>query len=315
MAAHGSKKVIYAALAGNTLIAITKFGAAFYTGSSAMLSEGIHSLVDTGNQGLLLYGIRRSGRPADKKHPFGYGAELYFWAFVVALLIFAVGSGLSLYEGIHKVLHPEPIGNPLINFIVLGLAFCFEGWAWYVALQEFRNTKGQRSYFRAVAESKDPTVFTVLFEDSAAMLGLIVAAVGIGIAYFAQIPWMDGAASIVIGVILGVTAFLLAFETKSLLIGEAAANETEVEITKIVATHPAVTTINELRTLHRGPHEILLAISLDFRNDMIVGQLENVIADLEQHIRERVPQVHRIYIEAQSHKDHLEVEQKLDGDV
>ncbi|WP_319414325.1 cation diffusion facilitator family transporter [uncultured Cohaesibacter sp.] len=313
MAAHGSKKVIYAALAGNTLISITKFIAASITGSSAMLSEGIHSLVDTGNQGLLLYGIRRSNRPADKKHPFGYGAELYFWAFVVALLIFAVGAGLSLYEGIEKVLHPEPIGDPTINFVVLGAAFCFEGWAWFIALREFRNTKGNRSYLKAVTDSKDPTVFTVLFEDSAAMLGLIVAAVGIALSHYLQIPWMDGAASIAIGVILGMTAILLAFETKSLLIGEAASSESEAEIAAIVTAHPAVTMVNELRTMHRGPNEILLALSLDFRNDMIVGQLEHVIADLEKHIRERVPQVHRVYIEAQSYLDHKAVEEQLEA--
>ncbi|WP_319485009.1 cation diffusion facilitator family transporter [uncultured Cohaesibacter sp.] len=315
MASHGSKKVIYAALAGNTLISITKFIAASITGSSAMLSEGIHSLVDTGNQGLLLYGIRRAGRPADSKHPFGYGAELYFWAFVVALLIFAVGSGLSLYEGIEKVMHPEPIGNPTINFVVLGFAFCFEGWAWFVALREFRATKGTRSYLQAVADSKDPTVFTVLFEDSAAMLGLIVAAVGIALSHFLELPWMDGAASIVIGLILGLTAILLAFETKSLLIGEAASSESEAEIAAIISSHPAVTMVNELRTMHRGPNEILLAISLDFRNDMVVGQLEQVIADLERHIRERVPQVHRIYIEAQSYQDHKAVADQLEGAV
>nr|WP_321457092.1 cation diffusion facilitator family transporter [uncultured Cohaesibacter sp.] len=313
MASHGSKKVIFAALAGNTLISITKFFAASITGSSAMLSEGIHSLVDTGNQGLLLYGIKRAARPADEKHPFGYGAELYFWSFVVALLIFAVGAGLSLYEGIEKVLHPEPIGDPTINFVVLGLAFCFEGWAWLVALREFRSTKGKRSYIQAVADSKDPTVFTVLFEDSAAMLGLIVAAVGIALSHYLQIPWMDGAASIVIGLILGMTAVLLAFETKSLLIGEAASTESEAEIAAIIHSHPAVTMVNELRTMHRGPNEILLAMSLDFENDMVVGQLESVIADLERHIRERVPQVYRIYIEAQSYADHKSLEDQIEG--
>ena len=148
MASHGSKKVIYAALAGNTLIAITKFVAAFITGSSAMLSEGIHSLVDTGNQGLLLYGIKRASKPADKKHPFGYGAELYFWSFVVALLIFAVGAGLSIYEGIEKVLHPQPVGDPILNFVILAAAFGFEGWAWMVALGEFRTTKGKLGWIQ-----------------------------------------------------------------------------------------------------------------------------------------------------------------------
>ena len=278
-----------------------------------MLSEGIHSLVDTGNQGLLLYGMKRASKPADKKHPFGYGSELYFWAFVVALLIFAVGAGLSIYEGIHKVLHPSPINDPTINFVVLGAALCFEGWAWWIAFKEFNTTRGKRGWFEAVKESKDPTVFTVLFEDSAAMLGLIVAGVGIAIAYFLNIPWMDGAASIVIGIILAATAFLLAYETKGLLIGEAASDEMEVEISKIVSGHPAVTIVNELRTLHRGPNEVLLTLSLDFENSMIVGQLEKVIADLEGIIRDRFPQVHRIFIEAQSYHDHLAVAETLDG--
>nr|WP_321444537.1 cation diffusion facilitator family transporter [uncultured Cohaesibacter sp.] len=305
--AAGSKKVIYAALAGNALIAITKFIASSITGSSAMMAEGIHSLVDTGNQGLLLYGIRRASQPADKKHPFGYGAELYFWAFVVALLIFAVGAGLSIYEGIHKVLEPTEIADPTINFVVLALAICFEGWAWMVAFKEFSTTKGKKGWVAAVQDSKDPTVFTVLFEDSAAMLGLVVAGIGISIAYYFHIPWMDGAASIVIGIILATTAFLLAYETKGLLIGEAASEELESEITAVVANHPAVTTVNELRTLHRGPNEILLTLSLDFRNDLMVGELEKVIADLETLIRTRFESIHRIFIEAQSYKDHVSV--------
>ncbi len=305
--ASGSKKVIYAALAGNGLIAITKFFAASVTGSSAMLSEGIHSLVDTGNQGLLLYGLKRASRPADKKHPFGYGAELYFWAFVVALLIFAVGAGLSIYEGIQKVLHPHPVSDPTINFVVLGAALVFEGWAWWVALKEFRSTKGKRGWMQAVSDSKDPTVFTVLFEDSAAMLGLIVAGIGIAISYYMNIPWMDGAASIIIGIILAGTAMLLAYETKGLLIGESASIETEEELAQMVTSHPAVTIVNEIRTLHRGPNDVLLALSLDFENSMVVGQLEVVIADLESQIRERFPLIKRIFIEAQSYKDHVEV--------
>jgi cation diffusion facilitator family transporter len=294
-------------LAGNGLIAVTKFFAASITGSSAMLSEGIHSLVDTGNQGLLLYGMKRANRPADKKHPFGYGSELYFWAFVVALLIFAVGAGLSMYEGIQKVLNPHPVSDPTINFVVLGAAIIFEGWAWWVAFREFSTTKGKRGWMQAVKDSKDPTFFTVLFEDSAAMLGLIVAGVGIAISYYMDIPWMDGAASIVIGIILAGTAILLAYETKGLLIGESASAETEEELAQMVTSHPAVTIVNEIRTLHRGPNDVLLTLSLDFENSMVVGQLEVVIADLERQIRERFPLIKRIFIEAQSYKDHVEV--------
>ncbi|MCW2309227.1 cation diffusion facilitator family transporter [Rhodobium gokarnense] len=304
MAAHGSKTVIYAALAGNFLIAVTKFGAAAFTGSSAMLSEGIHSLVDTGNQGLLLYGMKNASQPADEEHPFGYGVELYFWAFVVAILIFAVGSGVSIYEGISKVLEPHPVSNPLVNFIVLGLAFAFEAVAWWVALREFRSTKGKRSYIEAVHESKDPTVFTVLFEDSAAMLGLLVAFLGlVGMQYTGWL-WLDGAASIVIGIILAGTAFLLAFETKGLLIGEAADPQTVAAIERIVEANPTVEQVNEIRTLHRGPNDVLLALSVDFENTLTVGKVEEAVYAMEIAIREAFPVIRRVFIEVQARQHH-----------
>ncbi|MEE8078079.1 MAG: cation diffusion facilitator family transporter, partial [Pseudomonadales bacterium] len=220
--ASGSKKVIYAALAGNSLIALTKFIAASVTGSSAMLSEGIHSMVDTGNQVLLLHGLRRAQLPADRRFPFGHGKEVYFWSFVVAILIFAVGAGISIYEGIRHLINPSPITNPLLNYIVLGLAMIFEGAAWTFALIEFRKEKGRWGYLEAVQRGKDPTLFVVLFEDSAAMLGLVAAAAGIGLAQLTGIPYFDGSASILIGLILAATAIWLAYETQGLLIGESA---------------------------------------------------------------------------------------------
>ena len=177
--ASGSKKVIYAALAGNSLIAVSKFVAASVTGSSAMLSEAIHSLVDTGNQGLLLFGMKKAEKPADEDFPFGYGKEIYFWSFIVAILIFALGGGISVYEGIHHLLHPQPAKNPLINYVVLGLAIIFEGAAWLFALREFKRRKGENGYIEAINQTKDPSVIVVLFEDSAAMLGLLVALIGI----------------------------------------------------------------------------------------------------------------------------------------
>ncbi|MGE0232617.1 MAG: cation diffusion facilitator family transporter, partial [Flavobacteriaceae bacterium] len=271
MAAQGSRTVIFAALAGNSLIAVTKFIAAAYTGSSAMLSEGIHSLVDTGNQGLLLYGIKRSARPPSDAHPFGHGPEIYFWSFVVAILIFAVGSGVSIYEGIAKIQEPHPIENPLINYIVLGLALVFEGGAWFIAYRAFQATRGKRGYFEAVRLSKDPTVFTVLFEDTAAMLGLIVAGAGIFAADYLALPWLDGAASIAIGLILAGTAILLAIETKGLLIGESAAPEVVKGIREIVSAASCVNAINEIRTMHQGPNEVLLAVSIDFKDGIAVG--------------------------------------------
>lgn len=212
MASAGSKKVIYAALIGNSLIAVIKFAAGAFTGSSAMISEAIHSLVDTGNQWLLLYGIRRSQRPADEQHPFGYGMELYFWTFVVAILIFGLGSGISFYEGVQRVRAPHPVTDPYINYIVLGLAIIFESVVWWIALKEFRRIKGRRGWMDEVRRSKDPAVFTVLFEDTAAMLGLIAALIGLVAAQVLDMPVLDGVAAIIIAFILAATAALLAYE-------------------------------------------------------------------------------------------------------
>ncbi len=307
MAATGSRKVIFAALAGNALIAVTKFVAASITGSSAMLSEGIHSLVDTGNQGLLLYGIRKADQPADAKHPFGYGAEIYFWAFVVAILIFAVGAGVSIYEGIQKIIDPHPIANININFVVLGLALVFEGVAWWIAYRAFENYRGRRSFVDAVRDSKDPTLFTVLFEDTAAMLGLVVAFLGIAGAAWLDLAWLDGAASIVIGAILAITAILLAIETKGLLIGEAADPEVTHAIRALVGATPTVHALNEIRTLHRGPNDVLLALSIDFEDNLTVGKVEDAIFHLETAIKDRFPAVKRLFIEVQSAEHHDEM--------
>ncbi len=304
MAAKGSKKVIYAALAGNGLIAITKFGAATLTGSSAMLSEAIHSLVDTGNQGLLLYGIKRSKRPPDAAHPFGYGSELYFWAFVVAILIFGLGAGISFYEGVQKLLHPHPLKDPYINYIVLGLAMIFEAAAWYIAYKEFGKVRGNFGLFEAVQRSKDPTIFTVLFEDTAAMLGLIAALIGVACADFLDIAWADGAASVAIGVILAGTAAVLAYETKGLLIGEAASRELTQGVRGIVGRAKDVRHINELRSMHMAPNDILMALSLDFHDELSAGRVEQTIFKLEKDIKGRFPDVRRLYIEVQSKDDH-----------
>ena len=306
MAATGSKTVVYAALAGNSLIAITKFVASAITGSSAMLSEAVHSLVDTGNQCLILLGLKRSQKPADQKHPFGYGMEIYFYAFVVAILIFGLGAGVSLYEGIHKVQQPEPITDAWINYIVLGLAIAFEGVAWAIAFKAFRQTKGSHSYYAAVRHAKDPTIITVLFEDSAAMLGLIVALVGVILVETTGIIWLDGAASIVIGVILAMTAVVLAIECKGLLLGEAAAPEVVADVRAHVARFEAVERINELRTMHMGPSDIILAMSLDFRDELTAGQVEETISKLEAEIVEAQAEISRVFIEIQSAGGHLE---------
>jgi len=304
--ASGSKKVIYAAMVGNGLIAVAKFVGASITGSSAMLSEGIHSVVDTGNQGLLLYGIARSKRPADEKHPFGYASEIYFWAFIVAILIFSVGAGISIYHGIEKVFHPHPVEDPTINYIILVLAMVFEGFAWWIAYKEFSTIKGKKGIFQAVQESKDPTIFTVLFEDTAAMLGLIVALVGIWLSIELNMPVLDGVASIIIGIILAGTALLLALETKGLLIGEAAAPEIVADIKAIVGEQKTIIALNEIRTLHRGPNDVLLALSVDYRDTVSAGEVEQTNTALELKIKEKFPVVKRLFIEVQSAKDHHE---------
>jgi cation diffusion facilitator family transporter len=300
--AAASKKVIYAALIGNSLIAITKFAAAAITRSSAMLSEGIHSLVDTGNQILLLYGLKRSQRPADREFPFGHGKELYFWSFVVAILIFAVGAGVSMYEGVLHILHPEPMGRPEINYIVLGLAMVFEGAAWLYAWRAFKKHKGQRGILRAVREGKDPSMFVVLFEDSAAMLGLVAAFIGVLLTDVTGILYFDGAASIVIGLILGATAMWLAYETKGLLIGEAAKPEVVKQIRDIVASFPEVKYVNEVLTMHMGPEYILVNLSVDFVDTATADHIEDIIATMDRRLKQQLPKVKRVFVEAEPHR-------------
>ena len=252
--ASGSKKVIYAAVIGNTGIAVTKFIAAFFTGSGAMLAEAIHSVVDTMNQVLLLWGIRQSNRPANKDFPLGFGKEVYFWSFVVALLVFAVGAGVSLYEGVKRLIHPHPIENVVVSYVVLIVAMVFEGGAWWLALKTFKTVKGDRGYFQAAHDEKDPTMFVVLLEDSAALLGLVVAFVGTLLGQLTGIPYFDGAATIVIGIILTLVACFLAWETKSLLIGEAADPKVDATIRQIVSDDDRIVGVNELITVQMGPH-------------------------------------------------------------
>lgn len=304
MAGRASYKVVIAALLGNLGIAVTKFAAASYTGSSAMLSEAIHSVVDTCNQGLMLFGLRQSQRPADKTYPFGYGRELYFWSFVVALLIFSIGAGVSLYEGVHKFLNPRPVTLPYVNFAVLAISAVFEGAALRIAYKEFNKSRGKTPLMTAVHQSKDPVLFTVLFEDFAAITGLAIAFVGLVITEIFQIAWMDGAASIAIGLLLAIVAVLLVYETKGLIIGEAADDKVVEGIFDIADDSPAVESINELRTMHMGPQDILLALSIDIDNDLPGGEVEKAIYSMEKAIKSRFPPIKRVFIEVQSQKDH-----------
>ncbi len=302
--ASGSKKVIIAALIGNALISVTKFAAAAITGSSAMLSEGIHSLVDTGNQLLLLYGLKRAAKPADAEFPFGYGKEIYFWSFIVAIMIFALGGGISIYEGIGRIQHPMPIKSPMINYIVLALAMVFEGMAWLFAFREFNRVKGRWGYFEAIRRAKDPSVFVVLFEDSAAMLGLMVAFLGILLSQLTGILLFDGLASVMIGIILVGTSIWLAYETKGLLIGESADQSVNRSIRDSLQGRSNIVHVNEILTMHMGPDFILANISVDFKSSIGSDQVEQDIAEIDRTIKQKFPQIKRIFIEAEkrSHK-------------
>ncbi len=302
MSHAASRKVIYAALLGNLCIAVTKFIAAFITGSSAMLSEGIHSTVDTGNQVLLLYGIQRSKRPSDEMFPFGYGKEIYFWSFVVAILIFALGAGVSIYEGVHRLSHPGAIKNPAVSYWVLAISFVFEGGSWLFALREFSRVKGRRGYLEAVHRGKNPPMFMVLFEDSAATLGLVIAFFGVWLGHRTGNMAYDGWASILIGVILGFTAFWLAYETKSLLIGESALPEVVRGIRELAGRIPEIEHVNEVLTLHMGPEDVLVNLSVDFNDAITAERVERVIADLDREIKTAFPVVKRVFIEAEARR-------------
>ena len=307
-----SKKAIYAAILGNFAIAVTKFLGAAVSGSSAMLTEGIHSLVDTGNGGLLLLGIRRSKRPPDDQHPYGYGKSLYFYTLIVAVLIFGLGGGISLYEGILHTLAPGhggptgatvfgyTIGGLTLNTIVLVSAIIFEGFAFRTAWQEFNKVRGDQGLLDAIRSSKDPTTFTVLFEDSAAMAGLIVALLGVHLTEALHMPIIDGIASILIGLILCAVASFLVWESKKLLLGEAADPEMRADIRRIAREDGTVADVNRMMTLYMGPNTLVLNMDLQFDESLNAAEVAAAIDRIEQKIRKRHAPVQFIFIEAES---------------
>ena len=290
-----SHKVVFAALAGNLAIAATKVVAALLTGSSAMLTEAIHSSVDTGNQGLLLLGLARANRPPSQTHPFGYGMELYFWSFVVALLIFALGGAVSVYQGVHKILEPEPINRAWINFLVIGLAMLFEGGSFLVAWREFAKVRGEVPFFRALKSSKDPSIFAVLLEDGAALLGLALAALGVAGSTLG-LPWADGAASVAIGVLLVMVAIFLANETRSLLTGEAAAPRVVEAVRGALARDPRIESVTEVLSMHLGPREILLGVTLDFCDTLTARDIEDAADDFAALIQGVDARITRVFV-------------------
>jgi cation diffusion facilitator family transporter len=299
-AASASKTAIVAAILGNVAIAVTKFVAAAFSGSSAMLSEGIHSLVDTGNGGLLLLGLHQGRKRPDSTHPFGHGKELYFWSLIVSITIFALGGGMSLYEGITQLIHPQSLSDPFWNYIVLGCAFVFEGTTWLFGWKAFRIVKGNRGILEAIHKSKDPASFIVVFEDSGALLGLVIAFCGVFFGHRLNNPYLDGVASILIGLVLALMSFFLAHESKGLLIGEGVERETLRRIRALVEADPAVEHVSRLLTMYLGPHEVMLTLEVKFRDKLSAVGVRGAVARLQKSVRKECPDITRIYFASES---------------
>ena len=295
-----SKIAIIAALLGNLSIAVVKFIAAYITGSSAMVSEAIHSMVDSGNQILLLVGLGKSKKPPDLEHPYGHGREVYFWSFVVAVAIFAVGGGVSIYEGIRHMLAPVPIEDPFWNYVVLGVAFVFEGISWVFGWRVFRKRLGRQGPIQAIRRSKDPTTFMVVFEDSAALVGLVIAFLGVFIGHSLRNPYLDGTASLLIGVMLATMATFLAYETKGLLIGEGYDRETLSELHKIIGSDPSIEHINAVLTVFIGPEEVMLTVEAKFRDRLTTPEIRAGIERIKKKVTAQYSEIKRIYFASEN---------------
>lgn len=298
MAAGGSNIAIYGAIGANILIAVSKFIAAGFTGSSAMMAEGIHSLVDTGNGLLLLLGIKKSKQKPDKMHPFGYGKEVYFWSFVVSVLIFSLGGGFALYEGIHAIQDPHIIKDPTWNYVVLAAAILFEGTALFVALKTFnKSRKKKRNLVKNIIKSKDAATFAVIIEDTAAVTGLTIALLGVFLSQELHNPYIDGIASVVIGILLLSVATFLAHESKGLLLGESATPETISEIEKILSRNINIKDWNLPQTMHFGPNNVLLVVEIDLVDNLNLEQAERTMDSLRLEIKHKQPKIKQVYIQ------------------
>jgi cation diffusion facilitator family transporter len=292
---------VYGAIAANAVIGVSKFGAGIISGSSAMLSEGIHSVVDTGNELLLLLGIHRSRKPADELHPFGHGKELYFWSLIVAILLFGLGGGMSIYEGISHLRHPSVIKDPTWNYVVLGIAFVAEGTSWAIAMNRLlARRKAGQGIWAVLRASKNPAVFVVVAEDSAALAGIFVAFWGVLLGHSLQSPYFDGAASIIIGLILATVAAFLTYESRDLLVGESADADVLQSIRRLAEADPAVVGVSRPLTMHLGPEQVLLNLDVEFRPDLSASEITSAVDRLEAGIRKDCPSVKRIFIEAEA---------------
>jgi cation diffusion facilitator family transporter len=301
--AEESKTAVIAAIAGNLAIAISKFVAAAVSGSAAMLSEGIHSLVDTGNGTLMLYGMARSKRPPDDEHPFGHGHELYFWTLLVGILIFALGGGMSVVTGVRHIYEPAELGDPSFNYAVLGVAAVFEGVSWVFGWRAFRAERRGRGVVETIIASKDPTTFSVLLEDSAALLGLVFAFAGLYLGETLGLTWLDGASSVLIGVLLCAVSVIMVSESKGLLVGEGVGKGTLGVLRRVAADDPAVESVGRLTTMYLGPDEVLLAIEIRFRSGQSAVDIREAVARLKAAIRARYPVIRRIFFDTAPQSD------------
>jgi len=292
-----SKLPLYSALIANLLIAVTKFIAAAVTGSSAMVSEGIHSVVDSTNEVLLLLGISKSKKPSNEKRPFGYGKELYFWAFIVSIMIFGIGGGISFYEGVTHIQHPVIIEDPKWNYYVLGIAIVFDGISFITAFREFNRQRGNIAFWKAVRHSKDPSTFVVLFEDAADVIGLIVAFLGVYLGHTLKNPYLDGVASIIIGLLLTSVSLLLAKESRSLLMGESAEKEILDSVTKIAENDYAVSKVVRPLSMYMAPEEIILLLKVNFDKDRSALDVTQAIQRIKENIQKDFPNIKQLYIE------------------
>ena len=298
---NASKLSLYGGIAANTAIAISKFVAAYFTGSSAMLSEGIHSLVDTGNSGLLLFGTARSQRPADAEHPFGHSKELYFWGLIVAVLIFAIGGGMSFYEGIKHIQHPETLEDAGWNYVVLGVSLLFESFAMYLSVKALlAQSKAGVGFVTMLRTSKDPAVFASVMENLAALVGLLLALVGVFLGHLLHNPYFDGGASIAIGLLLMLVAVFLVGRTKGLLVGTGVDAVTLANLERIAREQPQVREIRSPLTMYLGPNDVILALDVDFADDLTSVQVAIAVERLQDAIRVEHPEVQRIFIEAKN---------------
>ncbi|GAB3874983.1 cation diffusion facilitator family transporter [Hymenobacter segetis] len=299
--ANASKLSLYGGIAANIAIAISKFVAAYFTGSSAMLSEGIHSLVDTGNSGLLLYGTAQSQRPPDAEHPFGHSKELYFWGLIVAVLIFAIGGGMSFYEGIKHTQHPEPIEDAGWNYVVLGLSFLFEGIAFYLSVKALlAQSDGNVGFVKMLRTSRDPAVFASVMENLAALVGLAVAGLGVFLGHWLNNPYFDGGASIAIGLLLMLVAIFLVGRTKGLLVGTGVDAVTLANLERIARAQPQVCEIRSPLSMYLGPNDVILALDVQFADDLTSNEVAGAVEQLQDAIRAEHPEVQRIFIEAKN---------------